>query len=84
MEGAIYPRAEVVLKATGQRLAKDLRPGDWIEKVPFSGKWRKVLAVRPQPGRIPLEIVLEAMGEGYDFLFFVLPDAKVYTARSLR
>lgn len=82
MGSTVYPIAEVALVIVGQKPAKDLRPGDWIEKQPHSGRWRKVLAVKPQPGRTPLEIHLEAMGEGFDFLVFLLPETPVQVARS--
>ena len=73
--------SDLALQLAGQRKAKDLQSGDWIEKHPHSGRWRKVLAVRPQPGRAPLEIALQPMGEGSDFLMFLLPETLVQVAR---
>ena len=81
MDGSIRVVSEVALLIVGRREAKDLRPGDWIDKAPPCGKWRRVLAVRPQPGRVPLEIALQAMGEGSDFLVFLLPDTAVQVAK---
>ena len=81
MDESVYAVSEFALRIVGRRTAKDLRPGDWIEKAPGSGRWRRVLAVRPQPGRVPLEIHLQAMGEGCDFLVFLLPETPVQVAR---
>ena len=77
----MHPVSDIALRPMGSSKAKDLRPGDWIEKAPYSGKWRKVLSVRPQPGRIPLEIALQAMGERNDFLMFLLPETSVAVAK---
>jgi len=78
----LHPVSTMALRPAGSKRVRDLRLGDWIEKEPGSGQWREVLSAGPQQnGLKPWEVLLAPLGEGRDFVVFLLPDSRVQVAR---
>ena len=74
MANVVRPVAGMSLCRKGNVLVSTLKSGEWIDIEPGTGKWRQVVYARPQKsGAVPWEICLEPLGEGYQFLVFLLP-----------